>query len=461
MRETNEKENQELGFNFLNTLFFKLWKLPFSSLKEVPPFSSLELFMSTKCNLKCTYCYLNRFGEELYPQNFEVPSMILKNLSLLLNWLIENDIIPPIIEYFSGEPLVNDYLLEGLDLILEKFRVAKRKPFIIIIPTNFTFLLFSHKQKLVEELLKKSRKMGLPIVLSASIDGKFCDKNRPFKNGEDLRSDKYYEKVFKFAKKYNFGFHPMIYSNLIEKWPQNFLWFQRNFDKFKIPWWYLYLLEVRNMEWSELQILHFSKFLNFLIKWTFQKRCHCNLDEFLHFLFELRGFNILLHPFINVGRGLGCSVQSSIVVRVGDLKIVPCHRTSYPPFELAEFQVRGNKIKNIKILNPELLINLYSFDAKNQPYCNVCLLKNLCSFGCLGSQFETNGDLFTPIPTVCQLEFVKIWTICKTFEELKILDKILLKVRNEKKQFAIRELLKIGHKIINEKKTIFQKRNFS
>jgi len=42
----------------------------------------------------------------------------------------------------------------------------------------------------------------------------------------------------------------MIYSNMIEYWSDNFLWFMRNYVKYGIPLNNLYLLEIRNVEWS-------------------------------------------------------------------------------------------------------------------------------------------------------------------------------------------------------------------
>lgn len=443
---SNKPENQKLGFHFLKNYFFENWKKSDFESKLQTNFHSLELFMSSKCNLSCKYCYLHNFGKDLYPQDKDNSSIILRNLSIFLDWLVKNNMAPYSLEYFSGEPLINDALLDGIDLILEKFKNACNKPKHIIIPSNFTFLLERDKRRKVEHLLQKSRLIQIPIFLSVSIDGKFCDKNRPFSSGQELRDDKFYDEVFKFAKKYECGFHPMIYSNLIEKWFSNFLWFQEKFDEFQIPWFNLYLLEVRNSEWSKYTIIEFSKFIRNLILWTFTYRCKSNNAKFLSFLFDNGGFNILRSPFNYINRGMGCSIQSSLVIRMGDLKIIPCHRTGYPPFELAEFKISKDKIKSIEILNPELLISIYTFHGENQPYCHTCLLKKLCSFGCLGAQFENNGDLFTPIPTVCQLEFVKVWTICSTFEELGILDKILLKVK-EDKQFAIKEIIKIGKQL--------------
>jgi len=65
--------------------------------------------------------------------------------------------------------------------------------------------------------------------------------------------------------------------------------------------------------------------------------------------------------------------------------------------------------------------------------CELCLIKHLCSGGCLGSQFETTGDLFSPIPSVCQLEHAKIRAMITAYKELRVFDLICDRVNLEKR----------------------------
>jgi len=437
-----QEENNKLVESFLNRTFFKAWRNP--EIKELANFQTVELWLNNKCNLACKYCYLDKYGDDLYAPKFQDDQKILKNLEIFLDWLIKNKFAPRL-ELFGGEPLIQEIGFKAIEMILEKYKNIKKKPCALVIPTNYTFLLSEKLTQKIENLLKKSRKIGIPISLSASFDGKYCERNRPFKgaktNQPDPRDDKYYDKAFAFNKKWGFGFHPMIYSEEIKNWKKNWLWFQENFRKHNSPWDNIYLLEIRNAEWQNEQILEFGKFLEFLVKWTFYNPCHGDLGNFLFFLFK-KGYNILESPFTTIGRGIGCSIQSTVHLRLGDLALVPCHRTSYPPFVFGHFKVENNRIVSIEASNPELMIAIYSFDAKNQPQCENCLLKNLCSFGCLGSQFETTGDLFSPIPTVCQLEHVKIASIINALKELKILEAVLDRV-NPKKSEAIRKIMQL------------------
>lgn len=160
--------------------------------------------------------------------------------------------------------------------------------------------------------------------------------------------------------------------------------------------------------------------------------CHGDAQEFVEALFR-DGFNILKAPLTTVGRGMGCSIQSCLTIRIGDLAIVPCHRTAYEPFVSGHLIVEDGKITKIKALNPEVMMAIFSMDGKEQPVCESCLLKHLCTQGCLGSQFETTGDLFTPIPTVCRLQHAKMAAMIKTYEDLGISDLVYERIRPEKK----------------------------
>ncbi|GAH24385.1 unnamed protein product, partial [marine sediment metagenome] len=199
--------------------------------------------------------------------------------------------------------------------MLNKFEFAENKPAGIIIPTNFTFILDKEVTEKIENLIVRSRKIGISIHLSASIDGKYCEANRPFRaGGINIRDDDYYDKVFAFVKKWGFSFHPMLYSGYIGSWQNNFLWFQEMLKKYDIPWFNIYLLEIRNKEWSKDDILKFEEFIKFLIRWTFLVLCRGSVEEFMHFIFK-RGFNILESPLATTGRGIGCSIQSTLHVR--------------------------------------------------------------------------------------------------------------------------------------------------
>jgi len=408
-----QSENNQLFNSVLSHTFYR----------EIENFDRIEFYLGARCNQKCKYCYLTRYGSELYPPELEKKDLILHNLELLCDWMIENNHTWRI-DYFAGENY--SFMFSALELILDKFDNVCRKPKHIIIPTNYSFLEDEKLTSKMESLLRKSRKIGIPILLSASFDGKYCDCARR------RHTDEFYDKCFSFNKKWNFGFHPMIAPQNITYWKENWLWFQENFSRYQIPFNNIYLLEVRNPEWNKTQTREFGEFIEFLIGWTFNYACSRNKALFLECLFKKRGYNILSNPLMMIGRGLGCSFQSTLYVRIGDLSIVPCHRTSYKPFILGKFKVESDKIVGIEAVNPELFIGGISFDFRSQPQCESCLIKHLCSGGCLGAQFEATGDMFSPIPTVCRLEHEKIISMIKTYQEIGVYKMIKERVSKEK-----------------------------
>jgi len=446
--------------------YFKSWKEKDN--EKYDNFRTLEIMINYDCNLACKYCYGARYGEctpkgneGLYSSKvFGNKENIMKNLHMLLNWIKENKYSPHI-ELFSGEPFYQSIGFEIVELIIDE--LSDCPPDAFVIPTNFTFLLSDKLTEEVERLISKGKEKNVPMYLSSSFDGKLIEQNRPFKHTvkdltfdhgiakweykkdalKDPRDDAYYDRVFGFCKKYEYGFHPMIYSENVNLWKDNFLWFQKMFKKYEIPFHMLYLLEIRNPEWSDTQIKQFGEFVEFLIKWSWD-RVGCNFNNYVDFLFQGKGFNILNSPLGSIGRGLGCGFQSGIYTRLGDLSIVPCHRTCYPPLNYGYFDVKDEKIIGVRSNNIEFMIAALSADASTFPYCEQCVISPICPHGCLGAQIEATGDPFTPIPSVCKLEHEKIKVMIKTYREIGILEGIYNKINKDKS-----EAFKYMEKVIN------------
>lgn len=419
------KENDELIKSFLNRTFFKAWKNRYfeSNLEKYANYSSLELTLNTSCNLKCKYCYYKNFGKQLYPPSISKPKLLLKNLDILFEWLTENQLYPNI-DLFSGELFMQETGFKAVEKSINFYKENDIKGEITV-PTNFTWILDDKKVDRIKSLLLESRKNNIKMHLSASIDGKLIEnENRPFKNGT-IRNDEFYDKIFTFASEWGAGFHPMVYSHNIEKWIDNFLWFQEMFSKYNINWTGLYLLEVRNKEWTKDQLKEYYKFCRFCIRYVYN-RSGVKAEDFTDFIFKNKVFNIF-SPFGKVGRGNGCSIQSAIQLRIGDLTHMVCHRASYKTHALWKFKTENDKIVDIEAFNPALFFSWASSDYINFPYCEGCFLKNFCLGQCWGSMFETNRSPFIPIPTVCALEHTKVKAI---FDELRELDL--------DKQFALR-----------------------
>jgi len=412
-------EDDILLESFLNRTFFQGFQNP----EKYINYNRIELYLFPNCNMTCKYCYLNKYGDKLYPKEIVNFRKIKENSYKLVDWLKDIGFRGGI-EIFSGEPLIHDFIFDILYYIIDNLDFQT-----LVIPSNMSFLLYEKYKKKTAKLLDYAESLDKYVRISASFDGKHSQKNRPFKHNIKVNVDKWSDEIFRFSSKYKIGFHPMIYSNEIEKWKENFLWFQEMFRKYNMSFSNIYLLEVRNMEWTTEQILYFQEFIDFLIKWTHQK---LGRDNFIDFILHRKGYNLLASPFITVGRGIGCSIQSTLTVRLGDLAIVPCHRTSYSPFIAGYLEGIDENGFHVKAKNPALFLSIMSFDKDTLPYCSTCPIKSLCSAGCLGAQYEVNGDMFTPIPTVCALEYAKISQIIKSMKEIGVLDEIKYRIRPTK-----------------------------
>ncbi len=442
--EKYQAANNALIESFLERTFYSGWRDP--TVERLQNFRGLEIMMNYNCNLACRYCYVNRYGEELYPSElYEDEDKLLDNLDIIIDWLLENKFKPKI-EFFTGEALVQRVAFEALHKLLD--RLGGHIP-IIVIPTNYTFILSEALTTNVEELLIKGEDVGTRVVLSASFDGKYCEGQRPFRHNVDYtktfqdpstawkwaykgipdkRDDAYYDRCFAFAKKHSFGFHPMIGPDFIHNWIKNFDWFQEMFKKYDIPWYNVYLLEVRNPEWTKAQCNDLTKFMRYLVNWVFNGPAERNPNKWMQLIFGRKGFNILSNPLTRTGRGMGCSFQSDIYLRLGDLSVVPCHRTSYEQFILGKYIVKDGRIDHFKVQNPELFISGISTYAKDWPYCEQCMIRNLCSQGCQGAQVETTGDLYTPIPTMCRMEHAKIKGMLLGYQDCGVFKGILTRI---------------------------------
>lgn len=398
-------QDNRLVESFLNRTFFSGWQN--SHQPQFANYVSLELQINSRCDLACRYCYYSKFGHHLYPESISEDSLVLRNLDLLLEWLSKNCMNPEI-EIFSGEPFSQEIGFTVLEKLID-WGIKNRLCFPITVPTNFTFIFDQSKTERLNSLIKKGLDNQISVRLSASIDGKFYDNiNRPMVNGRQ-RDEEYYNEVFKFCKQWNFSFHPMIYSHLIERWKENFLWFQSKFEEFGFHFSTLYLLEVRNKNWTVKQIREFYKVIRFIVNWVYDKS-GLHGEEFVRFVFSGKLLNLFSILSTN-HRGVGCSVQSNVQLRLGDLMVSVCHRTAYKPFNLWKFTANEHEITGVEAINPNLMLTVASLDTRNMPICECCLVRELCIGQCLGSMFETNGDPFMPIPTVCALEHAKIAAI--------------------------------------------------
>jgi len=418
MTKSYYDEKKEFIKTLLENTFFRDWK---DAAREDAIFTNIELMLTPKCNLSCSYCYYNNktaHGDGLYPPGIDTWEAALSNTDALFSYLEKNSYFPKSVDIFAGDALIHinsqKVIKKAVDFYHRNSRIG-----MVVIPTNMAFIRNDRIVKDLEELFEYGKERGVKILLSASIDGKYLDpinrKNaNPCVNNAEYYSDEFYDKVFAFSKKHGIGFHPMVHHQGIELWKQNWDWFQEQFEKHGIAWYNIYLLEVRNDGWTKNSIQEYVKFYKYVLEYAYKKLFN-HSDMFIKG-FVCNGSGVYpnlpkMNMFNNVGtmgRGIGCSLQTTMQIRMGDLSVVPCHRQSYDWCVGFKFVTQGGEIVDIEPKNAEFYSTQLTMDTKAFPYCETCLIRNLCCQGCPGSQLEVNGDAFMPIQSVCLLEHGKV-----------------------------------------------------
>jgi len=439
-----EGENKELLKSVLEGTFFDDFKNPD---REGNLFGTLEIQLTSQCNLKCSYCYYSNVvghGKELNKPGVATWDQLGKNTDILFNWLKENNYIPKTIDIFSGDSLI---FKQSHDIIRKavQFYIDIGYKGSVVVPSNMSFIRDPELVKSIEDIIALGAEHGVSVPISASIDGKFADKitRLPVKNVDidEYYSDEFYDDVFAFCKRNHAGFHPMISSENIHVWKDNFVWFQSMFEKYDLAWNNVYLLEVRNEGWTKETIKQYGEFMSWTLNFTYNMIGNSVLpsnlpkyyvDNFVFSSEDYRGSSMNLFNNISIiGRGIGCSLQTTLFVKMSDLTCNSCHRLSYDALNGFKFVVKDDKIIDIEPLNITFYMATLTFEHKALPYCENCLIKHLCSGGCPGAQFESVGDAFTPIPSVCLLQHMKLKTQVEFFKRLGVFNYVVSKLNSE------------------------------
>ena len=411
----------------------------------------VEIIVRPECNQKCEYCYVARYGHDLYPVPERVDNaQLLSNLRSLLHYIfIEKDTYMNHFELFAGDLFYDNLYFDVLDVFYEFLEplykeypmIFKANEGLILTPTNFSFIEDQAKVDRFDEYVAKFRALNWDVGLSISTDGKYAidtRENRPL-------DDAYFEKLFEFTLKYpRVGFHPILSASNIHNAIKNYEWWRDMYDKYYgavrpdddedtnrdfLPYW----LEARNDEWTDETIDHFINMLDFMIEDRL-KMCDNNPDAMAYHLFCGDGKNgtkkKMYHPdYLNIicdptnpREQIGCSISGLFCITLNNLAVVPCHRTTYLQFRGGEFERNEqNEIIGLKPGNVATLINAKMLPATSAPQCVFCAYLPLCRRGCLGAQFESTGELFQPCVSVCKLSKAYLSFICWKYESLGIL----------------------------------------
>ena len=424
-----QKENDVLLKYLIDKMFFNVFDVTEDQGRLIN--NRLELFITPTCNLQCKYCYVYKHGEELYPSSINNKNCIMENLDKILTWLRLNDKSMHILDLFSGEIWGNSFGYDVLETILSNYKKQKISNFIVI-PSNMTFLFSEDGEEKIQYYIDEFNKIGTRLVFSASVDGLYLEDDfRGFKSKKDRdaikRNEEYYDKIFSFCSKNKFLFHPMVDAKSCKYWIDNYDWYQEMFLKYYHRYMDLMMLEVRDDNWEDEDIEYHHKMLKHIAEFQLKNMFDNDIGKFARHITKISkdsqvGFNNIGVLFQN--NRLTCGIQVTLCVRLGDMAIMPCHRTGYAPNIYGYMHIDGKNM-SVTAKNVELAVRIYSMNPNlTHPKCDVCEYKHLCSKGCLGSQFETNTDLFQPCNSVCKMYKEKIDFLINLYEEWGVWDSL-------------------------------------
>ena len=449
-----QKEQDELLKMVLDLRYFNPWRKAgregfddYSSVND----TSLEIYLTSSCNQKCEYCYLHKYPE-LYPAEFNKKDLIMKNLKILYDWCIEENMYIPKLDLFCGDIWQWDWGLEFFQVTWDAIERGLNTP-VITIPSNCSFLRDWEQTCKIQKWIDKFRDRGVYVGFSISVDGKpIEDVNRPFASIKDKeKDDEFYERMMMFAIHNNYGFHPMVAAVTIEKWIENHKWWEELFKKYdRDVDDGLMMLEVRNHDWTPEKMQAYVDFMKYLIDRQIMRH-NGSVKEFALGLFGLApSYNSGYVPYspAPLDTFAGCTVCNSLTVRIGDLAIAPCHRQAYNKFLYGHFKVENDKIVGITANNPQHAIRILM--ANNNIChlgCDSCEIARYCLKGCYGAQYEATNDPFIPDDLVCQFFRYKWKGLMNYYQEIGVLD-ALREVGPYCEQFEeIQEFLRFYEKV--------------
>lgn len=403
---TFEQENEQLLYDILNENFYEGFR---DSSKKRYSGNLLELNITAACNQKCEYCYLTKYGKEIYPVEIRNEEKIIENMKILIAYYLKEKMHPGKLDIFSGEIWGTQFGNAVLAEILEGIKRGWGIDYIMI-PSNMSFIMEEDKFNNVKQFIEKFKESGCRLVFSASVDGLLLDEEqRSLKDEEKnrFRSVDFYEKLFTWCKEMKFAFHPMVAAHGIENWVENYQWWQHMFSKYHLdPFEYGMYLEVRNDEWTIEKIDSYLDFLNSMIEHDFHKLLGSELGTFVKeavFCGKQPKKGYFPYVLLDSGNTYNCTINTSLIVRLGDLAIGPCHRTHYEKFLYGRYRVENGVITGLDANNVQLANVILNGTSKNIMQCEKCPISYNCMRGCLGAQYEATGEILQPCSSVCQL----------------------------------------------------------
>lgn len=418
------------------------------------PMREIEVFLLGTCKSNCDYCYLKKNQKALFPNELVDFDLIIKNFEIFLNWYIENKFRCEI-DIFSGEWLTTDLCEPIFDLMYEKFSQVhpQLRPKIISMADNAQFINNDVLTNKIQNYINKFKNdLNIDIFMSISVDGKYCDYGRK----ENL--DEFYTKLFKFMETNNYYAHPMISSDNIKYWIQNYKWWLETAPKYIVD--ELMTLEVRDKTWTHESIAELINYCDFLIDYKFEHIYNKDLNKFFMYVFQLNqpctNYSAIQLLETNMFEGrdnIHCHFsRMDLCIRISDLSLGLCHRQFYPELMIGKFHLEDDKIIDMDEINVALLIMKDNLKRSCLPHCETCQFVGICTGFCAGESYEHYGNSLVPSKQVCEMYIAKNSFLLYKYYKMGLLEWLNSSPLNERIK---KYLISLTNTVVGELKEIY------
>ena len=405
----NHNEEQNFLFkNYLNSHVFSYWNSTCSK-NESP---SLNLILQD--NVRCKYC--SDFSNINYsPESSAENSTVVKNCNELVGWIEKNNLHIRHVNVILDDKYDKVFLEDLLKIVLHKLPESAILTLVIDINSNI------NKSNLKELIgLADNYKLNLEFII---------DYNVLFDNA----SNELHKAIFNKDNK----------SNLILPWDKTDIWckifdtYINNICKYnelsyRDALCTARLVNARSVIWNKESLLNLRHFVNYVIDRSYDE--FNNTADFFDFLNEncISIIN-LIHKY---DLGTYCDLQNSFSVRLRDLKLLNCSNITRAGYSACDLMFNKDNDIDCKLENPYLYMFSHSFNSMSGNRCCDCPINTLCNGYCLSTNFNINRDFFTPVDTICNIEYYRVFSVCKSLHSKGILESYIKHVENLHPQIA-------------------------
>jgi len=319
------------------------------------------LHITNQCNLRCTYCYVNKTEEKMSKEIAD------KALQKLFDSLLKHNIENVTIKYSGGEALLEwpfiKYLVKKVKILNKTYKIAVEN----VIMTNGILLS--------KEVCKYIKKENIKVALSLDGLGKYQDRIRIFPNrvGSFIFVKKGIENLIRSGISFNFSI--TITSKNIEGIPALVMYAMKK----NIPFIFNFFRENSYAE-NDLEIDK-NKLITTLTK-TFKQ-----IEENISYknINSISTYKLMDRINLERPHTMACGVGKNYIVIRHDGKLVSCQIDlsrvigSIDDDDLIETMQKGSFIKPLNLT------------VERKIPCKDCQWKYICCGGCPISSYETHG----------------------------------------------------------------------